>query len=287
MFVFLMLVMFLLATTELGTDSWISAIMQVVLNSPTKGTLFLVYTSTIMFLLRFFAGPIVHRISPLGLLAVCSVIACGGLLWLSGAGSSGAMLFLGATVYGCGKSFFWPTTLGVVSEQYPKGGALTLNAVAGAGILAVGLIGTPAIGMIQDHKFAAGIEAADPALAKTVVTERETPFGGKSLAQDKAACDKLFAEVKNVDPEDKAAVAKLSPDQQKLLDERLIVDGVSRKSQQQSLGSVAVLPACMFVCYVILLIYFRAKGGYRAEVLTGHGAEDEKFTGGVAGAGEG
>src|SRR5205823_11785391 len=44
-FVFLMLVMFLLATTELGTDSWIQDIMRSVLKDPTKGTMFLVYTA--------------------------------------------------------------------------------------------------------------------------------------------------------------------------------------------------------------------------------------------------
>src|SRR5262249_26031563 len=69
-FVFLMLVMFLLATTELGTDGWIQDIMGSVLQNPTLGTLFFVYTACIMFVMRFFAGPIVHRISPLGLLAV-------------------------------------------------------------------------------------------------------------------------------------------------------------------------------------------------------------------------
>ena len=77
-FVLLLLVMVLLATTELGTDSWISDIMRTVLGSPALGTLFLVWTSLIMFVLRFFAGPIVHRIGPLGLLATCSAIAAMG-----------------------------------------------------------------------------------------------------------------------------------------------------------------------------------------------------------------
>ncbi|MEX0610929.1 MAG: MFS transporter [Pirellulales bacterium] len=101
-FVFLLLVMFLLATTELGTDGWIQDIMRSVLNDPTKGTLFLVYTASIMFVLRFFAGPIVHRISPLGLLAACSAIAAVGLFWLGNAGASVGMLFLAATLYGVG-----------------------------------------------------------------------------------------------------------------------------------------------------------------------------------------
>jgi len=43
----------------------------------------------------------------------------------------------------------------------------------------------------------------------------------------------------------------------------------------------------MFLCYLALIFYFRTKGGYQAQVLTGHAAEDEKFTGGVPGAVEG
>src|SRR5262249_53777827 len=70
MFIFLLLVMFLLATTELGTDGWIQDIMGAALKDPVLGTMFLIYTSAIMFVLRFFAGPIVHRLSPLGLLAM-------------------------------------------------------------------------------------------------------------------------------------------------------------------------------------------------------------------------
>jgi len=48
--------------------------------------------------------------------------------------ASAVLLILAATVYAFGKTFFWPTTLGVVSEQYPKGGALLLNAISGVGM---------------------------------------------------------------------------------------------------------------------------------------------------------
>ena len=140
MFVFLLLVMFLLATTELGTDSWIQDIMSSVMAHPSAGPLVFVYTALIMFVLRFFAGPIVRKISPLGLLAACAAIATVGLLWLSGAGDATVMVFLAATCYGIGKTFYWPTTLGVVAEQYPKGGALMLNAIAGAGVISVGVL---------------------------------------------------------------------------------------------------------------------------------------------------
>ncbi len=182
MFFLLLLIMVLLATTELGTDSWISDIMHTVLQSPTLGTLFLVWTSLIMFVLRFFAGPIVHRIGPLGLLAASAAVAAMGLLWLSKAGTSPVMLFAAATFYGFGKTFFWPTTLGVVSEQYPRGGALMLNAIAGVGMISVGTIGNPAIGAVQDIALTAEIRAADPALAERLIVARPGLFGESSRA---------------------------------------------------------------------------------------------------------
>jgi MFS family permease len=260
MFVFLMLVMFLLATTELGTDGWIQDIMGSVLKNETSGTLFFVYTAVIMFVLRFFAGPIVHRISPLGLLAACSAIAAGGLLWLGNAGGSIAMLFLAATFYGIGKTFFWPTTLGVVSEQYPRGGALLLNAISGVGMIAVGTIGGPAIGTLQDIDYNRAVAQAAPALHAQVASAQE------GLFSDYQAVDKTkFRQAGAADSQ----LAELTE--------------LESTVKQNALTKIASLPMIMCVCYLLLIGYFRSRGGYRAEVLTGHAAKDEKFTGGTEG----
>ena len=138
-----------LATTELGTDSWITDLMTPAMNQlGLQAGWVLVYTSAIMFVLRFFAGPIVHKVSPLGLLAICSGIAAVGLYMLSL--STGAMILVAATIYGLGKTFFWPTMLGVVAERFPKGGALTLNITGGLGMIAAGVIGAGILGFIQD-----------------------------------------------------------------------------------------------------------------------------------------
>ncbi len=258
MFVFLMLLMFLLATTELGTDGWIQDIMGSVLESPIKGTFFLIYTSAIMFVLRFFAGPIVHRISPLGLLAMSAAIATCGLLWLGSAiNASIGVLLAAATLYGFGKTFFWPTTLGVVSEQYPRGGALLMNAIAGVGMIAVGTIGGPAIGSMQDRSFNEVVQKDFPEVHSEIV---KTAPG-------------LFSEHQSIDP----LLVKKQPEaiQQEIA-------AVQRVTKQQALAKIAVLPAIMCVCYLGLIVYFKSRGGYRAQVLTGHAAEDEKFTGGVA-----
>jgi hypothetical protein len=260
MFVFLLLVMFLLATTELGTDGWIQDIMRSVLNNPTYGTLFLVYTAAIMFVLRFFAGPIVHRISPLGLLAGCSALAAAGLLWLGNAGTSVMMLFLAATLYGVGKTFFWPTTLGLVSEQYPRGGALLLNAIAGVGMIAVGTIGGPAIGTLQDKDFNVAVREAAPELHSRVASTKEG----------------LFSKYEFVDTT-KLAGAEVDTAQQEQL------RSLESATKQHVLTRIAVLPAIMCVCYLALIVYFISRGGYKAQVLVGHAARDEKFTGGVEG----
>jgi MFS family permease len=260
MFVFLLLVMFLLATTELGTDGWIQDIMRSVLQSPTSGTLFLVYTALIMFVLRFFAGPIVHKISPLGLLASCAAIASIGLLWLGSAGASLGMLFLAATLYGFGKTFFWPTTLGLVSEQYPRGGALLLNAIAGVGMIAVGTIGGPAIGTLQDANFNQAVKEQLPELHEQLAATKKG----------------LFSAYEFVD-KSKVAGAEINDRQQNQL------TAVESAAKQRALVEIAVLPAIMCACYLGLIVYFLSRGGYKAEVLIGHGAKDEKFTGGVTG----
>ena len=72
-----------------------------------------------MTVLRFFAGPIVHKITPFALLAGSAAIAALGLVFLSKATAIG--ILAAATVYGVGKTFFWPTMLAVVAEKFLKG----------------------------------------------------------------------------------------------------------------------------------------------------------------------
>ena len=115
-----------------------------------------------MFILRFSAGPIVHKISPLGLLFFSAVLGCTGLLLLGQAAGIAACV-AAATIYGFGKTFFWPTMLGVVSERFPLGGALTLGMVGGVGMLSAGLLGGPGIGYMQDYAASGYIKQKDPA----------------------------------------------------------------------------------------------------------------------------
>ena len=120
----------------------------------------LVYAMAIVLVLRLFAGPLVHKFSPLGLLAISALVAVAGLLLLSKAAGAVAIV-VAATVYSFGKAFFWPTSLGVVAEQSPRGGAITLNVVAGIGMLGAGVIGGPLIGQVLDRQMVHGVAAYD------------------------------------------------------------------------------------------------------------------------------
>jgi len=137
---------------ELGTDSWITNITTQVLANETKALLAFIWTNVLMFTLRFFAGPIVHKINPIGLLMGSAVLGALGLLMLGLPFTNTVVLWVVAvTIYGIGKTFYWPTLLGVISERFPKGGALALGISGGIGMLAAGLLGGPGIGYKQDY----------------------------------------------------------------------------------------------------------------------------------------
>jgi MFS family permease len=241
MFVFLLLVMILLATTELGVDSWITNLMTPVLAKYSQygGLFLLMYTSLIMAILRFFAGPLVHRLSPLGLLAACAAIASIGLFWIANAGAAAGMIFAAGTMYGIGKAFFWPTTLGVVTEQFPRGGAMTINAIAGVGMISVGVLGGPILGTIQDKSLDSRLASEAPQVHDMVAGEPHDAYLMTFRTIDRAKISQL-------------------PEAQ-----RVVVEEIITNNSQETLAKFAVLPAIMFFCYIGLILYFRAQGGYR------------------------
>jgi MFS family permease len=243
----LCLIMMPVGTTELGTDGAITGLMEEpMLQAGYNAAWVLVYTSALMMVLRFFAGPLVKALSPLGLLAACSTLAIIGLYLLSFAKGL-FFVFAAATIYGIAKSYFWPTMIGLASEQSPKGGALTINAIAGIGMLTAGVIGGPLIGYMQERSAEKAIEAQVPGIYSQI-SRQDTYFLGEYLAVDG---DK---------------VATLPPEQQEQ------VRTVERVAKQGALAKITVFPAIMLISFLVLLFYFRTKGGYRPITL-GEGAE--------------
>ena len=207
------------------------------------------------------------------------MLAIAGLGYLSVA--QGMTIFVAATLYGFGKTFFWPTMLGVVSEQCPKGGALTLNAISGIGMLAVGTLGFTYIGVLQTKTHQQAI-VDHPSLSKDV--PGLVADGEVTVLEDKKIYEVLTYKAINDDAM-KALVKNVPADEQLAVEKEL--KKVQADSSQGALYYMAFFPLFMLVCYVGMIAYFKSKGGYHAEVLTGHGAEDAKFTGGVEASVEG
>jgi MFS family permease len=152
-FLFMVACMLLTAATELGPGQWIPSILE---HAGVSGILVLVWITGLMAIGRMFAGPFVHKLSPIGMLIASAIVSTAGLYAMSH--TSGAMLFAAATVFAFGVCFFWPTMLGFVAENFPKTGALGLAIMGGAGMLSVSFV-LPIIGSWYD----AGIAARTPA----------------------------------------------------------------------------------------------------------------------------
>jgi MFS family permease len=328
-FFVLLLAHALVGYVELGTDSWIAKITGTIMQAKTYGLLLFVYTSILMTALRFFAGPIVEKISPLGLLCVSGILGCCGLVLLGRAPSGGAegvsapvILFcvLAATVYAMGKTFLWPTMLAVASERFPKGGAIAIGMMGGAGMLSAGLFGGPGIGFKQDYFATAKLTQPDLVTAKDESDEakKKEKIVEYESAYDRYKADKkntfLFAfEVQGLDGSktgvmDLATTPKDSDDyefnqgelERRLKDKKLNewwteykIPDAEKKSPpippssnkppkemaekdkepigaaalyggQMALQWTAVVPATMAVLYLLLILYFRLQGGYKA-----------------------
>ena len=238
LFLVVLVTMPFLATTELGTDTWMPGLLQV--DFGTGAAWVLAYSAIIMTILRCYAGPIVHKFSPIGLLVISAIVAIVGLLFFSFATGKGVLLvLLAATVYAFGKTFLWSTTLGMVAEQFPKGGALTLNGVSGVGVLGMGLVGSVLMGQIQDKKIDADLRSEHPAIHQGIAAAPEPT---------------LFGHTPKIDSEKVESLSKT--------DEQTLIE-IQNRHKKGTFARIALLPTFMLLCYLGIFFYFKGKGGYK------------------------
>ncbi|MDX2194901.1 MAG: MFS transporter [Cytophagales bacterium] len=149
LFIFMILCMFITASTELGTGQLISTLLGGTGVSPM---LVLVFINGIMMVGRTYAGEFVHKVSPAGMLLFSAVFSTIGLFGLSFA--TGYATFGAALIFAIGVCFFWPTMLSFVAEYLPKTGALGLSLMGGAGMLSVSFV-LPVLGSLLDNQSGA------------------------------------------------------------------------------------------------------------------------------------
>jgi len=241
-FIILLLIMFPLSTAELGTDSWIVDLMANEMKDINlQPAWILVYTAFIMTIARFYAGPLIEKFKPSGLLIFSSAIAAAGLYFLSFA--SGIVIFIAATIYGFAKSYLWPTMIGIVGERFPKGGALTLNVTTGVGMMAVGIVGAVFLGFVQDRGIDRNLADYDR-LNQTNLHQQYITVEKRSIFGAYRTLDNMIYEQ--------------APDQ----DKKIIENGLV-SAKKEALRSVAILPVIMLLAFIGIFMYFKSKGGYK------------------------
>jgi MFS family permease len=296
-FLVLLLIHAMVGYVELGSDNWMQNILNRVMGD---GTPLFIYTSILMFALRFFGGPIEHRLSPLGLLLISAVIAAIGLTLFAQAPPDYVWLFVvAATVYGIGKTFFWPTMLAVVSERFPRGGALTLGTIGGCGMLSAGLLGSPGIGFKQDYYTVQEMKEKPETKAVYERYAAKDPkhflgFEVKPLDAQKTNLLDLYLDIEKLKATStdsgvtKDKKNKLENDDREFNkrlehDEHLAawwknpslnvkahaesdakpIHDAQIYGGQMAFQLTALVPVAMAVLYLLLILYFKAQGGYK------------------------
>lgn len=239
----------MVGAVELGTDGWIQNITGNILNSE-QGKILFVFTSLTMFVLRFCAHFIETKIGlkPIGILLVCAILGCVGLNMVSGITSFGGAL-IALTVYGIGKTFFWPTMLAVASDRFPRTGAVAISIMGGIGMMSAGLIGSPGLGYAKDRFASEALAQSSPAVyAEVKVAEPKSWL----IFEKVAAIDgKKLGEAKE------AVTAGTGTDAQKAIVK------ADQDGDRKTLKVDSLIPATMAVIYLLLLLYFKAIGGYK------------------------
>jgi len=163
LFIFMLVCMTLTATTELGTQQWVEKILG---NTGASPMLVLALVTGLMAVGRYFAGPVINKLNPVGVLWGSSIIAVLAIYLMSMA--TGGMVYLAAVLFAVGVMYFWPTMIGFVSEYIPSTGALGMSLIGGAGMFATS-IWQPVIGGWLDTErneaLASGMSAEAAELA--------------------------------------------------------------------------------------------------------------------------
>ena len=258
MFFILCILMVPLATAEIATDGWIKKLME-----PTMGDYAgwaLVFSAGIMMILRFFAGLPLKYMNPPGLLLFSSVFSIAGLYALSEV--TGIAVFFAFIFYAVGQTFYWPTVLGLVSEQFPKGGAMTLNTVSAIGLLTVGIFGFPFLGAVNDHYNASTLRQKQPILVEQVFSENRN-YGSKDEQKSIVQPSRFFGvQYETINVKGFLEQKELTEEDRAVLKEELKTTG------RKTLKVAATLPLVMAISFLLMLIYFQLKGGYRPVVLS-------------------
>ena len=287
LFFLMCLLMVPVATAELSTDSWIQKLVgPSVKDLGINASFAIVFSAGVMLVLRVFAGGIMKHISPPALLSISGVLSAIGLYWLSEA-QVGQAVFIAFLIYAIGQTYYWPCILGFTAERYPEGGALTLNTVSAMGLLSLGVIGNPILGVEFDKEIHAAMSEKDAAFAEIATAPKAflgTPHDSIDpvvlvTADEDKNGNGILDRDENAGGMDTAAKAKLTA-------AWAYMDGLSESEDAELRNLYAVederagrkvlvyatrFPVILVLVFGAIFLYFRSRGGYKPVELTEEG----------------
>jgi len=277
LFWILVVAMAMTASVELGPNRWIPAVLEA---AGIHGILVLVWINLLMAIMRYKAGPVVHKLSPTGILVSSAIISGIGLYWLSYTETL-AMAIMAGTVFALGVSYFWPTMLGVTSERIPKGGALALALVGGVGTIIVGLVTSPLMGSVADDNLHDKLQLKETTIVLEQIVESYPKLRdemGEKTAEDFnsaiKASEEILESVKNDGTLPKFSTANalrsaiaVAPGSEAASAAKSILGPAENYGGKISFRRVA--PLTIFLTIIFGVMYFRDRtaGGYKAEVI--------------------
>ena len=291
LFFLMCLLMVPVATAELSTDSWIQKLVgPSVKDLGINASFAIVFSAGVMLVLRVFAGGIMKHISPPALLSISGVLSAIGLYWLSEA-QVGQAVFIAFLIYAIGQTYYWPCILGFTAERYPEGGALTLNTVSAMGLLSLGVIGNPILGVEFDKEIHAAMSEKDVAFAEIATAPKAflgTPHDSINpvvlvTADEDKNGNGILDRGENAGGMDTAAKAKLTA-------AWAYMDGLSESEDAELRNLYAVedekagrkvlvyatrFPVILVIVFGAIFLYFRSRGGYKPVELVAQGDEDQ------------
>lgn len=284
LFWLLMFCMAITASTELAPNRWVPAILEA---GGIHGILVLAYINLLMAILRFYAGHTLHRLSPVGILAMSALLAAIGLFMLSKVETTAAA-FVAATIFAVGVCYVWPTMLGMTSERIPKGGAMALSVLSGFGMLVVGIYTTPKVGSVADSYL---YEKMDMVKAESVLQEvvdtyptRAAEIGekDKDVSADIMKSVEIAQNALAAPKDDQSAHAIVVANALRSAidngggtdtvgDARAVLNPAENYGGRMAFQKIVPFTALVFLIFAAMFVMQRMSGGYKVERI-GEGA---------------
>jgi hypothetical protein len=200
----------------------------------------------------------------------------------------GTMIIVAGTIFALGKTFYWPTMLGVIGERFPKGGALAMGISGGIGMMSAGILGGPGIGYSQDYYASRYLKDKNPVVYQEFKSEDQNSFLFFPSIQGLNGSKVAIADDLGAALSEDTSIARKSGKTDASLDhlnawyatnapmvkaEQQTVKDATIYGGRKALQVTALVPVTMAACYLLLVIYFASKGGYKPLHLETDGRE--------------